>query len=766
MSIRKNVIKACFAAVVAIGLAACGGGSTKTAAELEMERLAAAEMACTDAQGRWNADNTCTSAAELITEAAEMACTSAGGRYESDGTCTSAADVEMERLAGLEADCTGADGRWNADNTCTTAAELVAEAAEMNCVAGGGRWNADGTCSSAADLEMERLAGLEADCTGAGGRWNADNTCTTAAELAEMERQRLAGLEADCTGDGGRWNADNTCTTAAELAEMERQRLAGLEADCTGDGGRWNADNTCSTVADLADEQRNAISAAIMMARTAVPGVDNDSTDSEVSSAEMAIANARKAIADAVNVPATEKTANTNTVDTLENELNRAKMARMEALKEADDESRMAMAATGKALRAALDGPQAGGNALANIAAPTLAATGSAPLAIDAAAGAGALPDATDPDSENLMTGDSAGSLGGWAGTDYAHSEGTGDAMVSNEARVYINKGPGRSQAFSGTGGKYTLIDTAGATQGYVLLGEAATPVTRASAAIFMHSGTQTHQVPSQSDAFYVRGTYDGAPGQFRCAGNCSSTNDGMGTVIALGGTWHFKPDTGAMVNAPDEHYLFYGWWVSKDNEGGPTAASAFTGRVGTDPGDSTDGLDTAVAGNTLTGSATYAGHAAGKFAISNPLDDTGNGGHFTADAMLTAKFGDPTSVTDSGMTGTIDNFRLNDGSEDPGWSVSLHRSGWAADGVIAAPTDDATTTDVNEAMGTTWSIGDTSGGRSGTWSGQMYDETPGDPSASGPGDGSNIPTTVTGTFYSEFSSIGRMVGAFGADKE
>jgi len=42
-----------------------------------------------------------------------------------------------------------------------------------------------------------------------------------------------------------------------------------------------------------------------------------------------------------------------------------------------------------------------------------------------------------------------------------------------------------------------------------------------------------------------------------------------------------------------------------------------------------------------------------------------------------------------------------------------------------------------------------------------MYDEMPGLPPD---GDGSNIPTTVTGTFYSEFSSIGRMVGAFGAD--
>ena len=45
-----------------------------------------------------------------------------------------------------------------------------------------------------------------------------------------------------------------------------------------------------------------------------------------------------------------------------------------------------------------------------------------------------------------------------------------------------------------------------------------------------------------------------------------------------------------------------------------------------------------------------------------------------------------------------------------------------------------------------------------------MYDELPG---PAPDGDGSNIPTTATGTFYSEFSTIGRMVGALRrVDKE
>ena len=203
------------------------------------------------------------------------------------------------------------------------------------------------------------------------------------------------------------------------------------------------------------------------------------------------------------------------------------------------------------------------------------------------------------------------------------------------------------------------------------------------------------------------------------------------------------------MVSQPDAHYLYYGWWVSKDSDDAPTVASAFAGRAGTDPGDSTDGLDTAGDLTALTGSATYVGNAAGKFAINNVLEGTGNGGHFTADAELNAKF----SGTDPGVTGTIDNFRLNDGSEDPGWSVSLARGGLAAAGEITAPTS----------APTVWSINGNTAAASGTWSGTMYDEMPGDPPD---GDGDNIPTTVTGTFYSEFSTIGRTVGAFGADKE
>ena len=522
---------------------------------------------------------------------------------------------------------------------------------------------------------------------------------------------------------------------------------------CEGEGGRWNADETCTTAEELAAEelmqrqqaQRTAISTAIGTATTAVNNVDNDSTDSEVNAADTAIANARTAIANAADLPQAEKDANTGTVNALYTQLSGAKMARQAAIDDADDAMKAAMAKTGKDLHAALGPPVAPGvNALDN-AAETLSATG---LAIDVADGAGAIADGTDPASVTLMAGDSAGSLGGWAGTDYAHSTGIGASMVTHEARVYTNRGMGSSRAF---GVAHTVATATGGDDimGYYTVDET-NDLTNIMAPAFMHSGTQTHQIPDRSDALYVRGTFQGAPGEYRCTGTCSSTNDGRGSPSALTGTWHFKPDAGAMVSDSDANYLYYGWWVRKHGANGmPMAASAFVGEIG-----DVDGTGDTPSGADLTGSATYVGNAVGKFAMSNVLDGTGNGGHFTADATLTANFGAIAADNNNGVTGTIDNFRLNDGSEDPGWSVKLNRSSaWAADGAITGPTDDATV----------WSIGGNAAPASGAWSGTMYDERPGDPPT---GDGSTVPTTVTGTFYSEFSTIGRMVGAFGANKQ
>ena len=67
------------------------------------------------------------------------------------------------------------------------------------------------------------------------------------------------------------------------------------------------------------------------------------------------------------------------------------------------------------------------------------------------------------------------------------------------------------------------------------------------------------------------------------------------------------------MVSQPDTTYLYYGWWLRKDKDDMPTQASAFAGVVGEGEG------PRSLSGANLTGSATYSGGAAGKFAINKP---------------------------------------------------------------------------------------------------------------------------------------------------
>ena len=284
-------------------------------------------------------------------------------------------------------------------------------------------------------------------------------------------------------------------------------------------------------------------------------------------------------------------------------------------------------------------------------------------------------------------------------------------------------------------------------------------------AAAFVHSGAAESPVCSRQDVTLstTRGDLRWRAGRVPLHGDtCSSTNDGKGGPSALGGTWHFKPDAGAnaMAHRPDANYLYYGWWVSKDEDGMPTAASAFTGIVGDVDNVGNTAAKPTMSGTALTGSAMYAGHAAGKFALdysqNKLLDGASDGGHFTADVMLSATFGDPnhasSPVANAGISGTIDNFMAN--GESVPWSVELKRAGWDSGAATFGGSG-------NEAE-TVWSIEGTPALESGGWSGQMYDEA-----ASGAADdGSNVPTTVTGTFYSVFDKVGRMVGAFGANKQ
>ena len=514
--------------------------------------------------------------------------------------------------------------------------------------------------------------------------------------------------------------------------------------------------------------QRTAATNYINAAITAVGDINNESTEAELNSAQKAIDDAEKKVSEATALEEEERGRLLDQVNYQKTVLSRKRTSRTTHMnQQMATNSRHLYAALGPATEDTdTDGMM---TALDNIVAThSIAQTNtrrnvltSSGLSIDAVAGAGALPDAgdgSDPGAVTLKPGEAATSLSGWSGRHYAHTN--SGTKVKNEALVYTDQAAPTVQTFKawaeGLATPIPIETSDGPNKDSIAVSNTAN-LNRIDVEAFKHSGRQVHRFASGSSEIRVRGKYNGAQGTYRCTGaRCSSTNNGGVNPTALEGTWRFFPDQDAMVSIPDPHYVFYGWWLSKDKDGMPTAASAFTGQAGNGLAaiwfDGTD-ITRMNAGTftNLTGSATYSGNAVGKFAMNNAVEGTSNSGHFTADAELRADF-----EPGGGVTGTIDNFRLNGGSEDPNWSVTLNRHETAPFedfGGITGPASDATV----------WSINGNKAAASGSWSGHMYEGTP---SGTPLDDGNSLPDTVTGTFYSEFGSSGRMVGAFGAKRE
>ena len=240
---------------------------------------------------------------------------------------------------------------------------------------------------------------------------------------------------------------------------------------------------------------------------------------------------------------------------------------------------------------------------------------------------------------------------------------------------------------------------------------------------------------------FTARGTYNGAPGEYRCtiaeAGQTCVSRAATSGGIELSGTqgviWIFDPDPGAMQADPDKKYATFGWWLD-ERDAVEVGTFSSVQKPATTP-------DVDVTG--VTGKATYNGIAVGKAAFSAALGDNNIGGAFTADATLSATFG---GAGASMLKGEITNFMIGD--ESPNWSVTLNEA-------------TITTGSVGDSAGadTTWSIDGVMSTKSGGWTARMYDQ----PEAVGSVSGQ--PKGVTGGFDSAFGEDGRMVGAFGAEK-
>ena len=337
----------------------------------------------------------------------------------------------------------------------------------------------------------------------------------------------------------------------------------------------------------------------------------------------------------------------------------------------------------------------------------------------------------------------------GWEGKRYADPAG-GDMV---EAMVYSNvEAPTMGKKFSA---EYTLGDD----DGMVTIDTAATatPASRVGGSSFDHSsGVKRFPLPSPNPTSQtvvvipgsyhgVAGTYSCTPDGAVCAANVAAKGFQLGTVpdgtnstfSPSSTAWTFKPSNAEarVMDSADIMYASYGWWIRKAANDGPFTASAFVDEKG----------DVAEASglNALNGKATYMGGAAGKYALSSSTGGTNDAGHFTARAMLEANFTTNTSTdtTTNAITGMIDMFMGADGMPRD-WSVKLNGSPIADDGEIS-----------DTSNGTVWTIGEDAAKASGNWTGSLRNNGT---------DG--VPQVATGTFYTEYGTAGKMVGAFGAN--
>ena len=163
------------AAVFALTLAGCGGGGGTAAVE-EPPPMPDPQMECVDAGGRWNADNTCTTAAELEAMKLGDAQTAAQAAYNAAKAAVDAAaanrdadsdsyDAALQALGAAEAANSAAQAATTSG--AAEAAQADAEAAKDNAVAYAGMVNqakADddaAAAAAAAQAAANKVAGTK-----------------------------------------------------------------------------------------------------------------------------------------------------------------------------------------------------------------------------------------------------------------------------------------------------------------------------------------------------------------------------------------------------------------------------------------------------------------------------------------------------------------------------------------------------------------------------------------------------------------------------
>ena len=272
---------------------------------------------------------------------------------------------------------------------------------------------------------------------------------------------------------------------------------------------------------------------------------------------------------------------------------------------------------------------------------------------------------------------------------------------------------------------------------------------------------TQRYRPPNTTaTTLSFRGNYNGAGGTYTCTPTggantaCVVTVTPSGTYASPDG-WTFTPELNARAYQTDATFMSFGWWLRTPRSADGAYAFEYYA----------NGQPFVAQTTTPTGTATYTGRAAGRYAMQE-VGGTGvvdgMSGEFTAAASLTANF----SAMSTGGTpaptveGTISGF---EGGMDgmSGWLVTLNRQslGNNATALAAEFTSGQIDPTASGFDGVTAMMGDQTA--HGSWTGRFFGNqmTVGETPAAVNG---AAPLGVGGTFQADNEAVS-IAGAFGA---
>ena len=700
----------CCAAVLTLGLAACGGDGGPSQATLDAEVAARMAAEAEAAATKMAAEEAAAAAEAAAMMAAEEAAAAAEERLLTD--------QEIANIRGLIVAANALVGTLTNDSDdAAIAAAQAAVMAASDAVGLAMRLSEAQTAMYTSHVTVSglRLAAAEANIRAARN--------LARAEDAEGDIQAVADAKSAVTDAITSLGAAQTAQSASETALQTAQAAvtaAGNALGTTDDPDGEVAAYTSAQVAAAAAAMDYAAKTTALTAAQAALGAANMNLAeiapdaSELASAQAALAAAITAASNAKTEADAAATAQAARIKELEGTV--AGLEKAEADRVAAAAAKAHSDMSGR-IAEALVGTVAGGSSM-NVDAGDISAAGTI--------------------STKDFVADPAGppAISGWKGL-LSKKEQKADTEI---VLAYTNIEPPTSTSFSLAYGSAAVIDTDSvANTGEYRLDASGTTALLWGPKAKTAAGKTIGEAPAQADSNNFKGTYDGVPGTFKY-------------VTA----WTFTLDSKtASISVKDPDFLTFGWWkkvpskATSDIEFEPFAFG--TGEYDHANGPVAEDLDEM--------SATYEGPAAGLWASRNIVADEADYGKFTAEVELMAHFG---SGDDARIGGTVDGFSDGNGDSLGDWTVTLRDRDLDATGINNAPYVDVDNpgglyAPTNVATDPAARTPETAfGGADGTsdWQGQFMGNRESDA----------LPAAVIGTFEAGVGAALSVTGSFAAE--